>query len=89
MVETTSLDERGRVTIGKKMAAEYGKHFLIVREHEGILLVPTTGDPLKRLMELGKRMKIKHISAEEINRLATEQAYEEIAAKEKRPRKRY
>ncbi|MDE1827995.1 MAG: AbrB family transcriptional regulator [Candidatus Micrarchaeota archaeon] len=87
-MEFTVVDERGRVTIGNKLVAKYGKQFIVVPTPEEILLVPTAEDPLAKLKELGKKLKIRNISATEITRLAEEEAYSEISAKIKRRTKK-
>jgi len=44
-----TLDERGRLTLPKKVREQYGDRYHIVEIHDGIKLVPLAEDPLDAL----------------------------------------
>jgi bifunctional DNA-binding transcriptional regulator/antitoxin component of YhaV-PrlF toxin-antitoxin module len=46
-----TLDDRGRLTLPKKLRERYGDHYRIVDLHDGIKLIPVADDPLDALRE--------------------------------------
>ncbi|ATW89133.1 hypothetical protein halTADL_2392 [Halohasta litchfieldiae] len=46
-----TLDERGRLTLPKKVREQYGDRYHIVEIHDGIKLVPLAEDPLDALRD--------------------------------------
>ena len=82
------MDERGRVTIGTKIAKRYGRRFYVIKAPNEIILIPKPKDPIKDLMELGKKAGFKNMTPEKIRKEAEEQAYKEIDAKPKRIKSR-
>ena len=46
-----SLDDRGRLTLPKKLRERYGDRYFIVELHEGIKLIPIEDDPLDALRD--------------------------------------
>jgi hypothetical protein len=85
-LEETIMDERGRVTIGKSVGAKYGRRFFVVQLSNEIILIPKPQDPVKELQEWGRKAKIGNLTAQEIGKLAEEEAYKEIRQREKRRR---
>lgn len=45
------LDDRGRLTLPKKLRERYGERYHIVELHDGIKLVPLADDPLTTLRD--------------------------------------
>jgi hypothetical protein len=83
-MQTALMDDRGRVTVGKKISKKYGKEFFIVEGINEVILVPTSKDPLKDLQEWGRKARFRNMTPNKIRRLAEEQAYKEIKAKSRR-----
>lgn len=46
-----SLDDRGRLTLPKRLRERYGERYRIVEINDGIKLVPIADDPLAALRE--------------------------------------
>jgi len=44
-----TLDDRGRLTLPKRVRERYGDRYRIVEPHDGINLVPVADDPLDAL----------------------------------------
>jgi bifunctional DNA-binding transcriptional regulator/antitoxin component of YhaV-PrlF toxin-antitoxin module len=63
-------DEKGRVVLPKPMRERHGVRFLAVDTPEGIWLIPRSGDPVRRLTELGK--DLPDIPISELRRQARE-----------------
>lgn len=72
------MDERGRVTIGKKIGKKYRRDFFVVEMPGEVILVPKSKDPMKDIKEWGTKAGIKNLTPESIRRLAEEEAYKEI-----------
>lgn len=47
----TTLDDRGRLTLPKKLRERYGDRYHIVQLHDGIKLVPVEEEPLAALRD--------------------------------------
>ena len=75
------MDSRGRVTIGEKLAKRYGRKFIVVPMHSDIVLVPRPKDPIKGLMEWGKKAGLSRYSVKQLRKMAEEQALLEISKK--------
>ncbi|HUY70400.1 MAG TPA: hypothetical protein VMV00_02425 [Candidatus Baltobacteraceae bacterium] len=71
------IDERCRVTIGKKAVARYGKRFWMLDTPDGIVLVPVPKDPIKELEALGKRSGIGRYTMEEVKKIIEAEAKKE------------
>lgn len=50
MSEAT-LDDRGRLTLPKKLRERYGDHYHVVELQDGIKLIPVAEDPLAALRD--------------------------------------
>jgi|APHM01.1.fsa_nt_gi MraZ protein. len=50
MSEVT-LDDRGRLTLPKKLREQYGDRYRIIEVHEGVKLVPVGDNPLAALRD--------------------------------------
>lgn len=46
-----ALDDRGRLTLPKKIRERYGERYQIVELHDGVKLVPVAEDPLEALRD--------------------------------------
>ena len=46
-----TLDDRGRLTLPKKIRERYGDRYHIVELHDGIKLIPVADDPLDALRD--------------------------------------
>lgn len=46
-----TLDDRGRLTLPRKLRERFGDRYYIVELHDGIKLVPVADDPLGALRE--------------------------------------
>ncbi len=79
-MQITVTDQRGRVTIGKKLAHKHGGRFFVVGTKKEILLIPTPKDPIKELGELGKRAGINKLSKSQIKRAIGKEALREATA---------
>lgn len=44
-----TVDDRGRLYLPKELREQYGERFRVVRLHDGIKLIPVSGDPLEGL----------------------------------------
>lgn len=77
-MEVTVLDERGRITLGKKMEKRYGKRFVVVPANGEIILMPAPSrDPIKDLEELGRNSDINKFSIKQIKKIIEEEAEKE------------
>ncbi len=78
MLETVKLDERGRVTLGTKIAKEYGRRFYAIKAKGEIILIPIPKDPIKALqregLKLPKDVSLKKLR-EETKRVIEEEAW--------------
>jgi hypothetical protein len=77
-MQETLMDQRGRVTLGKKLAKRYGKRFTVVPAQNEIILVPKTKDPIRSLQEWGKKAGINKFSMKEIKKIISEEAVKEL-----------
>lgn len=80
------MDERGRVTIGKRIGRRYGRGFFVIEAPGEVVLIPKSKDPIKELKEWGRKAGIKNLTPQEVRRLAEEEAYKEIGSRSKRVR---
>ena len=72
------MDERGRVTLGKKIEEQYGKTFFLIKTKNEIILRPiSTKDPIEGLRELGKKSGINKVSINKLKKIALEEAMKE------------
>lgn len=79
-MQETLMDERGRVTLGKKIKKQYGKRFFLIKTKNGIILKPiSTKDPIEGLRELGKKSGINKLSVKRLKKIALEEAMKEAA----------
>lgn len=83
-MEITFMDDRGRITLGKRLGEKYGTVFMIVQGYNEIILRPKPKDPLERLRNVGKKAGIGHLSARQIEEIAEEEAYKEISKRLKK-----
>lgn len=75
------MDERGRVTLGKKIQKQYGKKFFLIKTKNEIILKPiSTKDPIEGLRELGKRSGMDKLSIKKLKKIAEEAAMKEALA---------
>jgi len=78
MAETASsnleCDDKGRVVLPKPMREHHGEKFLAVDTPEGIWLIPRSGDPVRRLRELGR--PLPDVPIAELRRHGRERAKE-------------
>lgn len=70
-------DKRGRITLGTKVVARYGKKFAVVETRRDILLVPISNDPLAELGRFGKEAGIDRYTVKELRKMALEEAEKE------------
>ena len=70
------MDDRGRITLGSKLADKFGKTFAVVETVSGITLIPIAKDPLKKLQELGK--PLEKYSIKQLRKMAMESAKSEV-----------
>ncbi|HVC58192.1 MAG TPA: hypothetical protein VND15_01815 [Candidatus Acidoferrales bacterium] len=80
-MEILKIDERCRVTIGKKAVARYGKKFRMFDTPDGIFLVPIPKDPISELEELGRRSKIAKYTLKEVKEIVLSEAKKEALAR--------
>ncbi len=73
------VDRRGRITIGKSIAKDYGREFFIFATNDKIILRPKLTDPIKDLRELGKKAGINKLSRKQIKKIIQEEAEKEVA----------
>lgn len=78
------MDDRGRITLGKRLGEKYGTAFMIVPGYNEIILKPRPKDPLERLRNVGKKAGIGNLSARQIEQIAEREAYREISKKLKK-----
>ena len=69
-------DERGRVTIPKKVRDRYGEKFRLVELDSGIKLVPIPDDPLEELRAAASD-ELREASLDDLEETAREQAHEQ------------
>jgi bifunctional DNA-binding transcriptional regulator/antitoxin component of YhaV-PrlF toxin-antitoxin module len=69
-----TLDDRGRLTLPKRLRERYGDRYYVVQLHDGIKLVPVADDPLDALRE---EFAGNDRSAEELREAARETALDE------------
>ncbi len=81
VMEEVLMDSRGRVTIGEKLAKKYGRRFIVVPMSGDIVLVPRPKDPIKGLVEWGRKAGLNRYSIKQIRKMAEEQAFAEISKK--------
>ncbi len=75
------MDERGRVTLGKKIQKQYGKKFFLIKTKNEIILKPiSTKNPIEGLRELGKKSGINKLSIKRLKKIAEEEAMKEAMA---------
>ncbi len=74
----TAVDSRARITIGSEIVKKYGKRFFVVQAPDEVVLIPVPKDPIKDLMEWGKKAGFHGMTSKQIRRMAEEQAYAEI-----------
>ena len=79
-MQETLMDQRGRITLGKKLAKRYGKKFTVVPAQNEIVLIPKTKDPLRSLQEWGKKAGISKLSMKEIKKIINEEAVKELSS---------
>lgn len=75
------MDDRGRITLGKKIGERYGREFVVVETEKDIVLVPIAQDPVKELQKIGKEAGIDKYSIKELRAMAMEEAEKEIQQK--------
>jgi hypothetical protein len=80
-MQETLMDERGRITLGKKLAKRYGKRFAVVPAQNEIILIPKTKDPLKSLRDWGEKAGINKLTMKEIKKIIEQEALKEISSK--------
>ncbi len=51
------VDSKNRISLGRDVIEDYGEKFVVVRLPSEILLKPLPKDPVKALMEEGKKLK--------------------------------
>lgn len=71
-------DERGRVTIPKKVRERYGEEFRLVELDSGIKLVPIPEDPLAKLREAASD-ELREASLDDLEEAAREEAREQAS----------
>lgn len=78
IMQITVLDERSRITLGRKIEKKYGKRFIVVPAKDEIILMPAPSkDPIKGLEELGKKSGINNYSLKQIKKMVQEEAEKE------------
>lgn len=79
-MQETLMDERGRITLGKKIEERYGKRFFLIKTKNEIILRPiSTKDPIVGLRELGQRAGINKLSIKRLRKIALEEAGKEAS----------
>ncbi len=78
-MQVTVTDQRGRVTIGRRLAQKHGGRFFVVETNEEILLIPTPKDPIKALGELGRHAGLNKLSKSQITKAIEKEALKETA----------
>ncbi|HLC67236.1 MAG TPA: hypothetical protein VJK52_06385 [Candidatus Nanoarchaeia archaeon] len=72
-----TLDEKGRILLGRKIAEQYGEKFIIVKSPRELILLPVPKDPAAAMAELGKG-KVDSLTLPEMRQLIRQQAEEEL-----------
>lgn len=86
MKATTVMDERGRITLGKKLGKKYGRKFYVVPAVDEIILMPvSTNDPIKGFAELGKKSGMNKYSVKQLLKMAEKEAEKEILSELHQP----
>lgn len=75
-MEATTLDEKGRIVVPKKLRKKLGKKVYWYEVDEGMMLVAEPEDPLAELRELGRKLPDKSI--EELKKEARKEAGMEL-----------
>lgn len=78
-MQVTVMDERGRITLGKKIGKRYGRRFIVVPGNGEVVLMPAlrNKDPVKGLEEWGRKTGINRHSIKELRKIAMEEAEKE------------
>lgn len=80
-MQITITDERGRITLGKKIQKRYGRKFMILEANDEIILKPVVKeDPIKGLAELGQKSGINKYSIKQLKKIAEEEALREAVS---------
>lgn len=71
-----ATDERGRVTIPKKIRDRFGERYRVIELQDGIKLLPVPADPVTALREASSE-ELKQASMDELQNAAREEAREQ------------
>ena len=77
MKEVTVMDDRGRITLGKKIAKKYGRKFVVVPAMDEIVLMPVPQDPITDLQKMWKEAGLNKYTRKQIKKMAEEEAEKE------------
>lgn len=77
----TIMDERWRITLGKKIGEKYGKEFAVVETENRIMLIPISKEPIGELQKMWRDTDIDKYSIKKLKQMAREEAEKEIQQK--------
>jgi len=72
-----ATDERGRITIPKKIRDRFGDRYRMIELQEGVKLLPVPDDPVTALRQASSE-EFKQASMDELQTAALEEAREQI-----------